>query len=177
MGSYYDLLGVAPDASTETIRKAFRRKVVHVHPDKNARPDAAFQFYELHQAYETLINPSKRIFYDLNLRRDPNAMPDWDEYKKQVQAQEEERARKEHAEFIQKRTVLHAKPWFVLYPSYLYLQLFLGSLTGFGIIGLCIWIVFQSHWVVSFVLLPFILLGGYIIRLSVEQFYRLRKFL
>lgn len=177
MGSYYDLLGVAPDASSETIRKAFRRKVVHVHPDKNARPDAAFQFYELHQAYETLINPSKRIFYDLNLRRDPNAMPDWEEYKRQMQAQADERARLAHEAFLKKRAQLQAQKWFTFYPAYLYVQLFSGSALGIGITGLCVWLVTQSHWVVSFVLLPFILLGGFIVRLSLEHYNRLRKYL
>lgn len=57
----YDLLGVDPDASEEDIKKAFRRKSFHLHPDKGG--DAA-EFNKVSFAYKVLINKDSRERYD-----------------------------------------------------------------------------------------------------------------
>ena len=48
-------------ATTDHIRKAFRRKALKVHPDKGGCPE---KFKVLSNAYETLTNPEKRQLYD-----------------------------------------------------------------------------------------------------------------
>lgn len=61
---YYDILGVARDASDDAIKKAFREKARTMHPDVNKAPDAEERFKEISEAYETLSDPSKRRRYD-----------------------------------------------------------------------------------------------------------------
>ncbi|MDR1456989.1 MAG: molecular chaperone DnaJ [Puniceicoccales bacterium] len=62
---YYDLLGVSRDASAEEIKKAYRKKAVQYHPDKNQGDKSAEEkFKRIAHAYEVLGNPQKRTTYD-----------------------------------------------------------------------------------------------------------------
>jgi len=61
---YYELLGVARDADSEEIKKAFRRKARECHPDVSNAPDAEEKFKELNAAYDVLSDPNKRRQYD-----------------------------------------------------------------------------------------------------------------
>ena len=59
---YYEVLGVSKNASADEIKKAFRRKAVELHPDKQGGDEAKFK--EINEAYEVLKDPSKRQRYD-----------------------------------------------------------------------------------------------------------------
>ena len=64
---YYDVLGVARDASSEEIKKAFRKLALKYHPDKvtgKDKPAAEAKFKELNEANEVLSDPEKRRKYD-----------------------------------------------------------------------------------------------------------------
>jgi molecular chaperone DnaJ len=61
---YYDLIGVARDASDADIKKAFRRRARELHPDVNDDPDAEARFKEMASAYNVLSNPETRARYD-----------------------------------------------------------------------------------------------------------------
>ena len=62
---YYTTLGVSRSASTEEIRKAYRKLAMQYHPDRN--PDdkqAEERFKEINEAYQVLNDPQKRAHYD-----------------------------------------------------------------------------------------------------------------
>lgn len=64
MRDYYEVLGVARDASQDDIKKAYRKLARKLHPDY-AGPDSEEAFKELSVAYETLSDPDKRQMYDV----------------------------------------------------------------------------------------------------------------
>jgi len=59
---YYDTLGVAKGASDDEIKKAFRRKAIELHPDKETGDETKFK--EVNEAYEVLKDQQKRQRYD-----------------------------------------------------------------------------------------------------------------
>ena len=61
---YYEVLGVSRGTSEEDIRKAFRKKAMEYHPDRNRNPDAEEKFKEVNEAYQVLIDTQKRSQYD-----------------------------------------------------------------------------------------------------------------
>ncbi len=61
---YYQVLGVARDATGEDIKKAFRKLAFQYHPDHNHDAGATDKFKELNEAYEVLCDPTKRAAYD-----------------------------------------------------------------------------------------------------------------
>ena len=62
---YYEVLGVDRSATEEEIKKAYRKKAIQYHPDKNpGDKDAEEKFKEAAEAYDVLSNPDKRARYD-----------------------------------------------------------------------------------------------------------------
>ncbi len=61
---YYEVLGVPRDASSEDIRRAYRKLAREYHPDVNKDPGAEDRFKEVSEAYEVLRDAEKREQYD-----------------------------------------------------------------------------------------------------------------
>ncbi|AFR35766.1 J domain-containing protein [Riemerella anatipestifer] len=68
MKNYYYFLGISEEATSEDIKKAYRKLSLKYHPDKNEN-DSFFveRFREVQEAYEVLINSSSRSLYDQKL--------------------------------------------------------------------------------------------------------------
>eukprot|EP00757_Euglenozoa_sp_SAG-D1_P023651 gene23651-1474_t len=68
MADHYCLLGIHREAKKEDIKKAFKKKALELHPDKN--PEGECLFKQVSNAYQVLVSPSKKHKYDRDLSRD-----------------------------------------------------------------------------------------------------------
>jgi molecular chaperone DnaJ len=67
--NYYFILRLAPDASQEQIRSAYRRRALELHPDLTGL--GSDQFLELQEAYDVLSDPARRQIYDSDAEEIP----------------------------------------------------------------------------------------------------------
>ena len=61
---YYEVLGVARDATADDIKKAYRKLAHKYHPDVSSDPDGEARFKEVNEAYGTLKDDEKKAAYD-----------------------------------------------------------------------------------------------------------------
>ena len=61
---YYEVMGVARDATQDVIKRAYRKLARKYHPDVSDQADAEELFKQLGEAYEVLKDPEKRAAYD-----------------------------------------------------------------------------------------------------------------
>ncbi|ESO06771.1 hypothetical protein HELRODRAFT_156778 [Helobdella robusta] len=61
---YYQILGIARNATSDDIKRSYRRMALRYHPDKNKSADAEARFKDVSEAYEVLNDSNKRTLYD-----------------------------------------------------------------------------------------------------------------
>ena len=64
MENLYAVLGVAPNATDDEIKKVYRSLAMRYHPDRNDAPAAEVRFKSVTKAYEILSDSAKRAEYD-----------------------------------------------------------------------------------------------------------------
>ena len=65
MDSFYDILGINKNASSDEIKKAYRTLSFQYHPDRNKNEGASEKIQQINEAYEILSDDSKRQMYDM----------------------------------------------------------------------------------------------------------------
>lgn len=95
---YYKVLGLRQGASDDDIRKAYRKKAMEYHPDRNPSPDAQEMFIRITEAYEYLIShPFRRNISEEEVKRNYQA---WVDYRRaEARRRAEAYARASYEEF------------------------------------------------------------------------------
>jgi len=114
MNSFYDILGIASNASKEDIKKAYRKLSIKFHPDKNDG-DVYFSqmFRQVNDAYNTLISDEERRKYDLQLRSHEQSRLHAERLKnleKELAYKEQLLKEKERDNFLQRQRLKQSKP-------------------------------------------------------------------
>lgn len=77
---YYEILGVAKNASKDEIKKAYKTLAKKYHPDLNKDPNAAEKFKEINEAASVLADEEKRSHYDRYGSAGPQGGPDFSNF-------------------------------------------------------------------------------------------------
>jgi hypothetical protein len=176
MADYYNLLGVTTHATEAEIRAAYRKKAKLYHPDVNKSPDAHSIFVLLTAAYETLINPHKRKRYNDRSNNSTNAFQTYQEWVKAKKAQAEFEAQRRYYEFLQNREKFRNSRYYHLAIGVTHIARVVAYLFGIGIVGICFYLIFDVHFVLLFLLLPFICGGIYLMKCTNDWYKETRKY-
>jgi curved DNA-binding protein CbpA len=68
--THYEVLGLRMDCSAAEIRAAYRKLALRYHPDQSSSPASTEKFLRIGEAYQCLIDPSRRAAYDRLIRMD-----------------------------------------------------------------------------------------------------------
>ena len=95
---YYRILGIKQNATDDEIKKAYRKKAMEYHPDRNSSPDSQEMFIRVTEAYEYLMShPYRRNITEEEIMRNYQA---WIDYRREeARRRAEAYAKASYAEF------------------------------------------------------------------------------
>lgn len=174
--SYYEILGVSPDATDEEIRKAYRRRAKQFHPDINKAPDASAKFQLIKRAYETLINKNHRILYNNQKKNPQSSYESYMAWKKKKHEEAEREEYRKHQEFMRERERFRKSSWYVPMKVVILFGALLGYGFSCGIIFVCGFIIYRSHIAFVFLLLPFLSGGVYLMKCTADWYRSAKRY-
>lgn len=74
---YYEVLGVKRNATEDELRRAFRKKAIYYHPDRNPGKEAEIKFRAVTEAYDILSDATRRKKYDVEISTPPPPPPNY----------------------------------------------------------------------------------------------------
>jgi len=174
--SYYDILGVSPNATEQEIRRAYRRMAKKFHPDINQSPGADSEFLRIKRAYDILINEGSRASFQQSYRNPMSSYEAYMAWKKRQQEKVEEEARLRYQEFLKSKERFRESPWY--YPAFvlIYVAAGLCYLFSASVILLCAYVLHKTHIIVILLMLPFISGAVYFIKRTGTWFKEAKKF-
>ncbi len=138
MSSYHDILGVPRGAGKEQVKRAFRKKAMQYHPDKNNAPGAKDMFIKVNEAYEALIEG--RAMPRQRARRTKTRQEMQEEIRRKAKAQAKYYAKMRYEEFRKeckafRKSVFYYPAMFLYYSVYVFIisiavVMLLGMLAG-----------------------------------------------
>lgn len=159
MSTYYDILCISPNANDQEIRKAYRLQVMLYHPDKNPSPEAIARFLLITQAYETLADKNKRFLYNHNLGEFSGGqyyMPSYEEWLEEKLKKQKEEAEEERLVFDEEKKAFQNNAYYTYHKIRIHTLSILGYLLAAILFYAAAYLVFITHWIFLFVLLPFL---------------------
>lgn len=75
--NFYQILQVDQGADPDVISAAYKRLSIKYHPDRNQASDANERMQELNEAYQVLMDPARRRWYDASLKPVHGTAPDF----------------------------------------------------------------------------------------------------
>lgn len=178
MADYYQLLGIPSNASFAEIKAAYRKQAKKYHPDVNKSPNAQYQFVLLTTAYQTLIDSHKRTAYDNSKQQKAStaSFQTYQEWAQAKKAQAEWEAKMRYYEFLKKREAFRQSKYYKLAIWITYFMKNIAYLFGLGVIGVSLYLIYNIHFMLIFLLLPFICGGVYIIKWTNDWYKETRRY-
>jgi curved DNA-binding protein CbpA len=174
MIDYYEVLNVPPDATSDEIKEAYRKRAFETHPDRRGDEEAHEEFVAVRAAYDTLSDPHARARYDrerTHASDDDNSLYTY--YTTQQTAQEVgQRVRQQYQQRRQQRSarrrgrglvsVAHASPGVMRYAGSIALAAIgVYAIMGAGpIVTVLVWSVPTVFGLCVLDLLDDVILGG-----------------